>query len=88
MQVRPSRQWFVDTKTPIGEWAVAHGFAKDLVYGVLSGRIKGTRGSSLKIRDKLLEIQSETAGECMGKCPRPEAPLSTMKSTPKRRAMK
>ena len=81
MQIKPSRQWFTDTKTPIGEWALAHGFSKDLVYGVLSGRIKGTRGSSLSIRKKLLEIQSETVGDGMDMCPRPEAPLSSMKST-------
>lgn len=72
MQHTPSRQWFTDSKTTIGEWARAHGFAKDLVYGVVSGRLKGNRGSALAIKQKLLEAQSKASAANLGAGAQPE----------------
>lgn len=60
MEASPSRQWFIDTGTTIRKWASENAFQKDLVYGVLSGRIKGTRGESYEILQKLLQSQRES----------------------------
>ena len=72
MQHPPPRQGFTDSKTTIGEWAVAHGFAKDLVYGVVSGRIKGTRGSAFAIKQKLLEVQNKTSAAYVAEGEQPD----------------
>ncbi len=55
-ELTTSRQWFTDTGTTICTWAASHGFSKELVYAVLSGRIRGVRGEAFHVRRKLLEI--------------------------------
>ena len=55
-ELTTSRQWFTDTGTTICIWAANHGFSKELVYAVLSGRIRGVRGEAFHVRRKLLEI--------------------------------
>ncbi len=55
-ELTTSRQWFTDTGTTICTWAASQGFPKELVYAVLSGRIKGVRGEAFHVRRKLLEI--------------------------------
>lgn len=55
-ELTTSRQWFTDTGTTISAWAESHGFSKELVYAVLSGRIRGVRGEAFYVRRKLLEI--------------------------------
>jgi len=37
----------------VAEWARAHGFRRDMVYAVLSGRCKGLRGQSHQIAQHL-----------------------------------
>lgn len=56
MTVRPAildptdvRRLFVDNGVSITEWATAHGFRREVVYGVLSGRLRGHRGEAHKI---------------------------------------
>lgn len=56
MNLALSRKWFSETGTTISVWASEHGFSKDLVYSVLSGRIRGTRGEAFQIRKKLLAL--------------------------------
>lgn len=51
-----SKQWFAETGTTICTWAESQGFQKELVYAVLSGRIKGVRGEAFHVRRKLLEL--------------------------------
>ena len=51
-----SKLWFAETGTTICAWAESQGFQKELVYAVLSGRIKGVRGEAFHVRRKLLEI--------------------------------
>lgn len=63
MATSPTRQWFIERGTTIGDWASRNEFSKDLVYGVLSGRIKGTRGQAYEIRKKLIEAQTRPVSE-------------------------
>jgi gp16 family phage-associated protein len=60
-ELTTSRQWFTDTGTTICTWAASQGFPKELVYAVLSGRIKGVRGEAFHVRRKLLEITGDWA---------------------------
>lgn len=41
-----ARRWFEAAGLSISEWAQANGFKRDLVYSLLAGRIRGTRGDS------------------------------------------
>lgn len=43
------KQQFTQHGVSIREWARARGFSEGLVYSVLSGRNKGTRGESYQI---------------------------------------
>lgn len=56
-----SRQWFTEAGVTISVWASENGFSRDLVYSVLLGRIKGTRGEAFEIRKKLLELAKAQA---------------------------
>jgi len=44
-----ARALFDRTGIPISDWAAANGFARDSVYAILDGRLKGKRGQSHKI---------------------------------------
>ena len=43
------RQAFVDAGVSVSEWADHHGFRRESVYAVLSGRSKGRRGEAHRI---------------------------------------
>jgi gp16 family phage-associated protein len=46
---RKRKQRFFTDGQQISDWAQAHGFNRDLVYGVLAGRTKGQRGEAHRI---------------------------------------
>lgn len=48
-----ARAWFSDNGVVITDWARDNEFGRDLVYAVLSGRIKGLRGRAFQVREKL-----------------------------------
>lgn len=41
-----ARHWFEAAGVSISEWAQSNGFKRDLVYSLLAGRIRGTRGDA------------------------------------------
>lgn len=41
-----ARRWFEAAGVSISEWAQTNGFKRDLVYSLLAGRIRGTRGDA------------------------------------------
>lgn len=43
------RRWFFDRGLTVSAWAHDHGFPRDLVYAVLAGRIRCSRGQSHEI---------------------------------------
>lgn len=47
--VEQVRALFLGHGVAISEWARAHGFEPNLVYGVLSGRLRGRRGKAHRI---------------------------------------
>lgn len=56
------RQAFIDAGLAVGEWADTHGFRRESVYAVLSGRSKGHRGQAHKIAVALgLKVASSAA---------------------------
>ena len=59
MEQSPTRQWFANSGITIGDWAFKNGFPRHMVYAVLSGRLKGTRGNAYAIRMKLIETQKD-----------------------------
>lgn len=43
------RQSFIDRGVSIRDWARTRGFSESLVYAILSGKTRGTRGESYRI---------------------------------------
>ena len=41
-----ARQWFFDHGISITEWARSRGFSREVVYALLAGRTRGTRGEA------------------------------------------
>lgn len=41
-----ARQWFFDHGISISEWARSRGFSREVVYALLAGRTRGTRGEA------------------------------------------
>lgn len=69
------KSWFDASGTTVTDWAKAHGFPREIVYALLSGRIRGRRGmaheAAVALRLKaipkpLLEEQGNTAGTRLG----------------------
>lgn len=54
------RAWFVEHGVAIADWARAHQFDRNQVYGVLSGRLRGRRGQAHRIA-VLLGLKSPEA---------------------------
>jgi len=44
---------FADAGLTVSDWADAHGFRRENVYAVLSGRVKGRRGEAHRIAQAL-----------------------------------
>lgn len=38
------KNWFESSGTPVSSWADENGFPRDVVYALLSGRVRGRRG--------------------------------------------
>lgn len=41
-----ARRWFIDHGISITEWARSRGFSREVVYALLAGRTRGTRGEA------------------------------------------
>ncbi|MFZ5567845.1 MAG: DNA-binding protein [Pseudomonadota bacterium] len=41
-----ARHWFEAAGVSISDWAQTNGFKRDLVYSLLAGRIRGSRGDA------------------------------------------
>jgi gp16 family phage-associated protein len=44
-----TKQWFFDHGVSVSDWAKSHGFRPSEVYALLSGKTRGTRGSSHRV---------------------------------------
>lgn len=49
MDIHSARRWFDEHGVPISDWAAAHGFDRQIVYAVLSGRSRAIRGESHRV---------------------------------------
>lgn len=58
------RAWFAGNGITISEWARLHEFQPDLVYGVLSGRLRGRRGQAHRIAVALGLKRTMTGSPC------------------------
>lgn len=75
-RLRQARVEFFLSGRSIADWARAHQFRQDLVYAVLSGRSKASRGESHKIA---LELGLKSRGDILSPDARPTGEQLTTK---------
>ena len=62
-----ARQWFFDHGISITEWARSRGFSREVVYALLAGRTRGTRGEAHHAAVALrLKAQEDDQAEIKG----------------------
>ena len=85
------RQAFDDAGVSVSEWAAEHGFRRESVYAVLSGRSKARRGEAHRIAVALglksvpkmsLFIGTDRAGEALPRLPSAVAPTPQEEDAP------
>lgn len=59
------KSWFEGTGTPVSAWADANGFPRDLVYALLSGRLRGHRGTAHRVA-VALKLKAPPSGVHLG----------------------
>lgn len=68
------KEAFEEAGVSVSDWADAHGFRRENVYAVLSGRTKGRRGQSHRIAAALGLKREIDIAHALGNSLKPEQP--------------
>ncbi|TAN08819.1 MAG: DNA-binding protein [Rhodanobacteraceae bacterium] len=66
--LQQTRELFAARGIVTAEWAKEHGFSPDLVYGVLTGRLRGRRGQAHRIAIAL-GLKADPRADAHGELP-------------------